>query len=81
MLRSLVGSEMCIRDRRTYANLLGHLGESPTVWAECLFVDPVADIAVVGKPDSQSLYAENEAYYELMPDIPLAIADSCMTTN
>jgi hypothetical protein len=52
------------------------LGESPTVWAECLFVDPVADIAVVGQPDSQSLYAENEAYYELMPDIPLAIADT-----
>src|SRR4029079_4978141 len=63
-------------EERTYANLLGHLGESPTVWAECLFADPVADIAVLGQPDSQSLYAENEAYCELMPDIPLAIADT-----
>jgi hypothetical protein len=37
---------------RTYQNLLGTLGGNATVWAECLFVDPVADIAVLGAPDS-----------------------------
>jgi hypothetical protein len=26
---------------RTYKALLGPLGSDPTVWAECLFVDPV----------------------------------------
>ena len=62
-------------EERTYANLLGHLGESPTVWAECLFADPVADVAVLGQPDSQSLYAER-SLCELMPDIALAIADT-----
>jgi hypothetical protein len=63
-------------DERTYPNLLGRLGESPCVSAECLFADPVADIAVLGEPDGQALYAEHEAYYELMPDTPLAIADT-----
>jgi hypothetical protein len=63
-------------EERTYDKLLGRIGDSLTVWAECLFVDPVADIAVLGEPDSQELYAENEAYCELMPDIPLAVADT-----
>jgi hypothetical protein len=30
---------------RTYPKLLGLLGAEPTFWAECLFVNPVADIA------------------------------------
>jgi hypothetical protein len=38
---------------RTYPSLLGRIGEAPTVWAECLFVDPIGDIAVLGPPDSQ----------------------------
>lgn len=63
-------------EERTYTNLLGRVGESPSVSAECLFVDPIADIAVLGEPDSQELPAENDAYCELMPDIPLAIADT-----
>jgi hypothetical protein len=32
---------------RTYENLLAPLGGTPSVWCECLFVDPVADIAVL----------------------------------
>ena len=51
---------------RTYRDLLGRLeAEKPTVWAECLFVDPVADLAVLGSPDTQELYEQAEAYGEL----------------
>jgi hypothetical protein len=50
---------------RTYGNLLGALGEKPHVWAECLFADPVADIAVLGEPDNQELDEQADAYQEL----------------
>jgi hypothetical protein len=49
-------------EERTYRNLLGPIGEEPTVWAECLFVDPIADIAVLGTPDDQALFDQAEAY-------------------
>lgn len=40
---------------KTYAGLLGPLDTStPSFMAECLFVDPVADIAVLGEPDGQA---------------------------
>src|SRR4029450_8827952 len=39
---------------RTYANLLGPLEGPRTVSAECVFVDPVSDIAVLSEPDSQA---------------------------
>ena len=46
---------------RTYEFLLGALGDSaPSIWAECIFVDPVADIAVLGAPDE----AEQELVYQ-----------------
>jgi hypothetical protein len=48
----------------TYQKLLGPLGQEPTVWAECLFVDPIADIAVLGSPDNQELVEQAEAYEE-----------------
>jgi hypothetical protein len=38
--------------------LLSPLGAEPHVWAECLFVDPVADLAVLGPVDGQELYDE-----------------------
>jgi hypothetical protein len=61
-------------EERTFANLLGPRGESPTVWAECLFVDPVADLAVLCEPDNQVLLDENEAYERLIAGrVPLAI--------
>jgi hypothetical protein len=63
-------------EERTEA-LLAPLGAKPTVWAECLFADPVADIAVLGPPDDQSLPTEYEAYMALMAGMtPLAIADA-----
>jgi hypothetical protein len=36
---------------RTYENVLAPLGKEPKVWADCRFVvDPVADLAVLGRP-------------------------------
>jgi hypothetical protein len=35
---------------RVYDKLLGPLGQKPSVWAECLFVDPVSDLAILLAP-------------------------------
>jgi hypothetical protein len=57
---------------RAYPNLLGSLdGNKTKVWAECLFVDPIADIAVLGCPDEQELGDEAQAYYELTENVPV----------
>lgn len=62
---------------RTYEDLLGPLGGKNTVGAECLFVDPVADIAVLGVPDTQELYEEAESFENLVNSCrPLRIADA-----
>jgi len=51
---------------RKDASLLGTLDAAkPEVWAECLFADPVADIAVLGGPDDQELHDAAEAYEAL----------------
>ncbi|MGB9504874.1 MAG: hypothetical protein WBQ91_01695, partial [Candidatus Acidiferrum sp.] len=50
----------------TYANLLAPLGEEPSVWAECLFFDPVSDLAILGEPDNQELGEESDAYEGLV---------------
>jgi hypothetical protein len=64
-------------EERTYSKLLGPVGKEPTVWAECLFVDPIGDIAVLGPPDNQVLFEESAAYEALMEAVavPLRIAD------
>ena len=63
-----------------YPNLIGPLGHKPNVWAKCLFVDPVADIAVLGSVDNQSLAEEADAYELLLEPIkPIAIAPSKKT--
>jgi hypothetical protein len=41
----------------TYQGLLAPLDGQPSAWAECLFADPVADIAVLGQPDNQERLA------------------------
>jgi Trypsin-like peptidase domain len=57
---------------RTYTNLLGTLsGKKTSVSAECLFVDPVADIAVLGSPDSQEMYDQADAYDALTEEAPI----------
>ena len=59
----------------TYPALLGPLGDAPpTVSAECLFADPVADLAVLMSPDPQELFQEADAYDALMESlIPLSV--------
>jgi hypothetical protein len=48
-----------------------------TVWARCLFVDPVADIAVLGEPDNQELHDQADAYDHLVDETtPFAVADA-----
>ena len=43
--------------------------------AECLFVDPVADLAVLGQPDNQVFFEESDDYDALVDDIePLAVS-------
>jgi hypothetical protein len=58
-------------EERTYKNLLGPLGDECTVWAECQFVDPIADIAVLSEPDNQGLSKEAEAYNQLVEAMPV----------
>lgn len=50
----------------TYPNLLAPLGEEPSVWADCLFFDPVSDLAILGEPDNQELGEESDAYARLV---------------
>ena len=63
---------------RTYDQLLGRLADrKPKVRAECVFADPVADIAVLAAPDSQMFPDEYGAYEELTEEAPaLGIVDA-----
>jgi hypothetical protein len=59
----------------TYRSLLGPLGKKPKIWAECLFVDPLSDVAVLGAVDNQKLGEQAEAYeamLEALPPFPVA---------
>jgi hypothetical protein len=49
----------------TFFDLLGPLGGDVTVSTECLFVDPIADVAVLGEP-KRLLDAERDAYKALV---------------
>jgi hypothetical protein len=52
---------------RTYHKLLGRLvDDAPTVSAECIFVDPVADLAVLYRPDDETYVKEADAYDALV---------------
>lgn len=63
-------------EERTYQDLLAPLGEKPSTWCECLFLDPIADIAVLGSPDSQELSDSADAYEALVnAATPLRIAE------
>jgi hypothetical protein len=62
-------------EQRTY-KLLAPLGSEPAVWVQCLFADPIADIAVLGSPDDHGLREEAKAYEALMKSATsLSIAD------
>ena len=49
-------------EEHVYRNMLGPLGSTPTVACECLFINPIADVAVVGVPDTQTFSAEADVY-------------------
>jgi len=41
-------------EERTFPKLISTLdGSRKDIWVECLYADPVADIAVLGQPDGQ----------------------------
>ena len=62
---------------RTYENLIGTLNEESTVWTECVFVDPISDLAVLGSPNGQDLSEEARRYQELVERAaPLRISDA-----
>ncbi len=64
-------------EERTYQSLLASLGAEPSVWAECLFADPIGDVAVLGPPDGQELFDEWQAYDNLVERADaLMIADA-----
>jgi hypothetical protein len=50
----------------TFPKIVGPLDGDKSVWAECVFVDPTADTAVLGTPDGQALSEEAEAYDQLL---------------
>jgi S1-C subfamily serine protease len=61
---------------RTFFGLLHLPGEQTTAAAECLFVDPISDVAVLGAPDHQDLTEEYRKFLRLMESvIPLTIAN------
>jgi hypothetical protein len=53
-------------EERTYQDLLGPLNGPTAVWTECLFVDPISDLAVLGPPDSQDLSDKYRNYEALV---------------
>jgi hypothetical protein len=74
VLRDAVG--MSYTEERTYPKLLAKLDKKPTVWAECLSADPIADIAVLGTPDNQSLFEVADDYERLTEKLkPIEIGD------
>jgi hypothetical protein len=63
-------------EEKTYRDLLGVLGDAkPKIWAECLFVDPIADIAVLGSPDDQELFDRANDYEALTEGKELTLGE------
>jgi hypothetical protein len=63
----------------TYA-VLGPLGTAqPSIMAECLFVDPVADIAVLGEPDGQAFVGASDEFHDFMETTTLLSMSQSIT--
>src|SRR5262245_51537684 len=60
------GFGIAYSEEHVYRNMLGPLVGVPAVACECLFINPIADVAVVGVPDRQTLCDEADAYCELL---------------
>lgn len=59
-------------DERPYKKLIGKLDtpKSQRVWAQCMFVDPVSDVAILCEPDSQALPEQWEPFIMLTDELP-----------
>ena len=67
---------------KTYKKLLGPLGSAPSIWAECVFVDPVADVAVLGQPDGQAFVEDvDEAWDEFIENAEALKLDTAQPTR
>lgn len=55
---------------KTFKKLLGPLDTKLTIWSECVFVDPVSDLAVLGQPDGQAFNEDvDTAWDDFIEDI------------
>jgi hypothetical protein len=60
-----------------YPKLLGALGKKPSVMAQCVFVNPVDDVAVLGSPDNQVMCDDAIRYEALLENaIPFSIGQA-----
>ena len=60
------GFGIAYSEEHAYRNMLGPLGSEPTVACECLFINPIADVAVVGVPDTETFSDEADGYRALL---------------
>ena len=61
-------------------NLVAPLGAQPSVWADCQFVDPVGDLAILGSVDGQEFPTEADAFERLVEGaMPLPVGDVTLT--
>jgi hypothetical protein len=59
---------------RTYEALLGPLGGEASIAAECVFADPISDLAVLGAPDGLYDESQGDAYFDLTETVvPLPV--------
>src|SRR5262249_39731260 len=62
---------------RTYHKIIPPLNNEPAISVECLFIDPVSDIAVLGPADGELYYDQRTAYEDLVqPVTPILIGDA-----
>jgi hypothetical protein len=61
----VIATAICGRRRFGGTNIPQYhwaLDEEPTIWTECYFADPTADIAVLGPVDGQMFFGKDTAY-------------------
>jgi hypothetical protein len=58
-------------EERTYKRLVGPLADAePALAAECLFADPVSDVAILARPDPTTFGEDGDAFEAFMGDTP-----------
>lgn len=63
-------------EERTYVDFVGSTDDATrSIAVECLFVDPISDVAVLAAPDSQALTDECEAFEQFVTDRPAFVIE------